>query len=130
MTETTPRDPASEQLIRDVDELKPKLQRGFAQLRVAKDVQAERERQFDKWGDLHYPDGTGRPGDIYLAAAFKAICKANDPAADNWRDILAEEVHEAFAETDPAMLRAELIQIAAVAQAWAEDIDSRGRGRP
>lgn len=99
-------------------------------MRVAKDVQAERERQDAKWGEMHYPNGTGRPGDLYFAAGFKAICKANDPTEDNWRDILAEEVHEAFAETDPATLRAELIQVAAVAQAWAEDIDSRGRERP
>jgi hypothetical protein len=98
---------------------------GARRERVAIDVTRERQRQDDKWGELHYPDGTGRPGDIHFAAGFKAICKANDPAADNWRDILAEEVFEAFAETDPAMLRAELVQVAAVAQAWAEDIDSR-----
>jgi hypothetical protein len=93
--------------------------------RVAIDVTRERERQNAKWGDLHYPDGTGRPGAAEFAAGFKAICKANDPDEDNWQDILTEEVFEALAETDPAMLRAELIQIAAVAQAWAEDIDSR-----
>jgi hypothetical protein len=92
---------------------------------VAIDVTRERQRQNAKWGELHYPDGTGRPGDAETAASLKAACKANDPASDNWRDILAEEVAEAFAETDPAKLRAELIQIAAVAQAWAEDIDSR-----
>lgn len=44
-----------------------------------------------------------------------------------WRTILAEEVYEAFAETDPARLRHELVQVAAVAAAWVEDIDSRSQ---
>jgi hypothetical protein len=56
---------------------------------------------------------------------MRAICKANDPAADNWRDILAEEVAEAFAETDPDRLQTELIQAAAVVQAWIADLRSR-----
>jgi len=42
-----------------------------------------------------------------------------------WEMILLEEVWEALAETDPVKLRAELIQVAAVAVAWVEDIDSR-----
>ncbi|MEY9934267.1 hypothetical protein ABH926_008932 [Catenulispora sp. GP43] len=41
--------------------------------------------------------------------------------------MLLEEVYEALAEVDPAALRAELVQVAAVAAAWVEDIDSRGR---
>lgn len=42
-----------------------------------------------------------------------------------FRDILACEVAEAFAEEDPARLRAELIQVAAVAVQWVEAIDAR-----
>jgi hypothetical protein len=42
-----------------------------------------------------------------------------------WRDILHEEVCEAFAETDPEALRAELVQVAAVAVKWVEAIDRR-----
>jgi hypothetical protein len=37
-----------------------------------------------------------------------------------------EEVFEAFAESSPDALRKELTQVAAVAVAWIEDIDSRG----
>jgi hypothetical protein len=42
-----------------------------------------------------------------------------------WVDILEEEVAEAAAESDPAKLRAELVQVAAVAVAWIEAIDRR-----
>lgn len=42
-----------------------------------------------------------------------------------WLDILLEEVAEAFAESDPAALRAELLQVAAVAIRWIVAIDHR-----
>lgn len=114
-----------------VNNLIEAFRRAFAKsrngrIRVSADVRTERDRQEARWGVLSYPDGTGRPGDEETAQALKAACKANTPEQDNWRDILAEEVAEAFAETDPAALRAELVQVAAVAQAWAEDIDRRG----
>lgn len=89
------------------------------------EVDAERQRQLAKWGDQHHPDGTGRPGDVEDADRLRAACKANSPAEDNWRDILAEEIAEAFAETDPKLLRTELVQCAAVIQAWIANIDSR-----
>lgn len=85
----------------------------------AEAVDAERQRQIAKWGDMsYYPDGTGRPGDEHLANYFRTVCQANGRAGDNWRDIAAEEVAEAFAETDPDRLETELVQAAAVLQAW------------
>jgi hypothetical protein len=42
-----------------------------------------------------------------------------------WDGVLLEEVFEALAETDPAKLRTELVQVAAVIVNWLEDIDSR-----
>jgi hypothetical protein len=39
--------------------------------------------------------------------------------------VLDEEVWEAFAESDPAKLRAELVQVAAVAFRWIEALDAR-----
>jgi hypothetical protein len=42
-----------------------------------------------------------------------------------WRHILTEEVYEAFAESDPTKLRAELVQVAAVAVQWIQAIDRR-----
>ena len=106
---------------------------------VAIDVLTERVRQIKKWGEQSHPDGTGpnvrplwntsinldlRTG-AELAEIFKAQCSGNTPEQDNWRDILLEEVFEALAEDDPAKLRAELVQVSAVGQAWIEDIDRR-----
>ena len=88
----------------------------------AEAVDAERQRQLAKWGDQKHPDGTGRPGDRENADRMRAICKANGPAEDNWRDIAAEEVAEAFAETDPELLLVELDQAAAVFAAWRYDL--------
>jgi hypothetical protein len=93
---------------------------------VLVEIAYEREAQDRKWGEQNHPDGTGRPGDADMAILDRAKCKANGPEEDNWRDILQEEVSEAFAETDPARLRIELIQVAAVATAWIEHIDRRG----
>jgi hypothetical protein len=88
-------------------------------------VDEERRRQIEKWGDQVHPDGTGRPGDIQLADHFRAVCQANGPEADNWRDIAAEEAFELFAETDPEKLEKELIQTAAVLAAWHYDLRRR-----
>lgn len=82
------------------------------------EVRAETARQNARWGPLNYPDGTGRPGDREAADAARKTCKANGPAGDNWRDILDEEVREAFAETDPGALLAELLQVETVARQW------------
>lgn len=91
----------------------------------AEAVDDERQRQIAKWGEQFHPDGTGRPGDRENADRMRAICKANGPNEDNWRDILAEEIAEAFAETNPELLRTELIQCAAVIQHWISNIERR-----
>jgi hypothetical protein len=91
----------------------------------AEELDAERARQLAKWGDQRHPDGTGRPGDRDAADRMRAAGQANGPEQDNWRDILAEEVAEAFAEVDPGLLRAELVQVAAVCAAWIRDIGRR-----
>lgn len=92
---------------------------------VLNDVRVERIHQDAKWGEQNHPDGTGRPGSRHLADYYRTICQSNTPENDNWQDVLAEEVFEAFAETDPEVLREELVQIAAVAVAWVEAIDRR-----
>jgi hypothetical protein len=119
---------------------------GQVTLAVLANVAVERRRQDEKWGEQNHPDGTGpdrefidldtldgdedfqRDGFITHQGAanlFRDICKANGPAEDNYRDILMEEVAEAFAEMDPIALRTELIQVAAVAVQWVEAIDRR-----
>lgn len=90
------------------------------------DVDAERQRQLAKWGEQRHPDGTAITGDDERAASAKHTCQSM--AAMNqvtWRDILWEEVAEALAEKEPAALRTELVQCAAVIQAWIADIDQR-----
>jgi hypothetical protein len=87
----------------------------------------ERLAQDEKWGpEQTHPDGTGLWGDADKADAARAACE--DAAVDGsltWRDILCEEFNEALAESDPAALRAELIQVAAVCAGWVQDIDRR-----
>lgn len=94
---------------------------------VLDEVKAERERQDAKFGDQSgHPDGTGGPAAAMRALFDREHC--DDRAVIGlvtWRDILQEEVSEAFAEEDPEKLRTELLQVAAVAVAWAEAIDRR-----
>lgn len=111
---------------------------------VLQDIAEERLRQVEKWGPQSHPDGTGpdlrilRRTDINLdlrtgtelANIMRARCdgEADDPATDTWVNILLEESFESFAEVDLKRLRKELIQTAAVAVAWVEDIDARRDG--
>lgn len=117
---------------------------------LAEELDAERGRQLAKWGDQRHPDGTGTDATLggmtmtYLANMLKDLndrrsthhyplipagwSTAGADPADNgphWLPILLEEVFEAGAETDPAKLRDELIQVAAVCAAWINDIDQR-----
>lgn len=92
--------------------------------RVLADVDAERRRQDAKWGrEQSHPSGTDAMAWGPLRDDWQRV---NSDNAAHWTNILAEEVFEAFAEeaTDTE-LEAELIQVAAVAVAWVEDIRRR-----
>lgn len=93
------------------------------------EIGAERARQDERWGEQNHPDGTGGDTEQLEAIHARGACQlvANDGTL-TWRHILREEVAEAFAESDEGKLRAELIQVAAVAAAWAEAIDRRNGG--
>lgn len=95
--------------------------------RVLGEVAAERRAQDDKWGwDRNLPDGTGGPVMRSEAERMRARCQfLTENGGEDWRAILLEEVYEALAEEDPAKLRNELIQVAAVAVVWVEAIDRR-----
>jgi hypothetical protein len=101
---------------------KPDLTEG-----VLTDIGIERERQDVKWGQQRHPDGTVRNATtIARAEDFQRMCAhAAEHGEVTWSDILFEEFYEAMAETDPVALREELVQVAAVAAAWIEDMDSR-----
>lgn len=94
---------------------------------VLADIRLERRRQLAKWGEQHHPNGTGIGP--YWSERAEVEQQMNATRVERgtltWLDILAEEVYEAFAEYDYEKLRAELIQVAAVATAWAEDLDGR-----
>ena len=95
------------------------------QARILRHVIEERVRQDAKWGEQNHPDGTSA---LYVQPAQVAKMTTERRAAEgrvSWIDILHEEVMEAYAETDPEKLRAELVQVAAVTVAWLEAIDRR-----
>ncbi|MCO6009792.1 nucleoside triphosphate pyrophosphohydrolase [Actinoallomurus purpureus] len=93
--------------------------------RVLADVAAERAAQDAMWGVQDLPDGTGAEHTATADAAKRDCQEAWAGARLTWRHILAEEFHEALAETDPAALRTELIQTAAVAVKWVQALDRR-----
>ncbi|MFF4417046.1 hypothetical protein ACFYY8_31380 [Streptosporangium sp. NPDC001559] len=83
------------------------------------EVRAELARQDARWGEQNHPDGTGHPGDDRRANEARQMTQSMADLGDvSWRDILYEEVLEAFAETDPYKLLDELTQVEAVARQW------------
>lgn len=89
-------------------------------------IAGERERQDARWGEQNHHDGTGTTDYTRAADTARREClKAATEDAPMWSLILLEEVYEALAESDAARLRAELVQVAAVACAWVEAIDRR-----
>ena len=106
--------------------------------RVLEEVSAERARQDDKWGEQNHPNGTRDDRRMLRDASMptwgticyraRGLTDASAKAGSvEYLDILLEEVAEAFSESDPNLLRAELIQVAAVAVAWVEKIDRDAR---
>jgi hypothetical protein len=92
---------------------------------ILAEITAERARQDAKFGEQNHPDGTG---EIYRRDADLArdrCQRAHRRGGLTFQHILDEEVAEAYAESDPAKLREELVQVAAVAVAWIEAIDRR-----
>jgi hypothetical protein len=108
--------------------------------RVLLSIAEERERQDAKFPGQHLPDGTPDAADrMGLEKAldqarrardmWRRVCQAKTARGDvTWWDVLREEFWEVGAESDPQRLREELVQLAAVAVRWAEDID-RGEQR-
>lgn len=104
-----------------------------ATIDVAREGIRERAAQDLKWGQSNHPDV---PAGVKFPCAFFGI-----PSADAARlfcetafragtgslaHILLEEVSEAIEDAhDPVRLRAELVQVIAVATKWVEQIDRR-----
>ena len=99
--------------------------------RVLEEVLLERRRQHDKWGEQNWPIIHESPLTRHARRDYDADAnrykELNDMrVADDmlsWDGILLEEVYEALAEGDPEYIRAELVQVAAVACAMIESLD-------
>lgn len=103
--------------------------------RVLDDVRVHRIEQRRRYGlNEHTPDGTGGawlgpytadPAEVIEAKLRGDYLDHAEEAPVTWVHLLREEMAEAFAATDPAALRAELVQVAALAVSWCERLDAR-----
>lgn len=102
---------------------------GMSTLNAAlQQVRDERQRQDAKFpNQTNVPDGTGGLYRRNSSNRYRKMCDlAFQEGVGSFRDILLEEVYEALAEEPgSAALEAELIQVAAVAVKWVEDIRRR-----
>jgi hypothetical protein len=106
------------------EEIKPGIKKRGNLSRIFAEINKERERQNEKWGEqnhlmLNVPFTTAG-----MRQQEKIYKQLNNSARDvSWFGILMEEVYESFAETDPARQREEMIQVAAVAVQIIECLD-------
>lgn len=88
-------------------------------------VQDEREAQIKRFGHQHHPmtyDGAVPMYEL-REALYKDRWEAQRRAGEiTWDTVLLEEAYEALAERVPAKQIEELVQVAAVALAMAEDL--------
>ncbi|MEU8195273.1 hypothetical protein AB0C10_15980 [Microbispora amethystogenes] len=95
-------------------------------LGITREITLERMRQHNKFGLQQHPDGTGGETFANMAKVLKdVVAEAAANGTLTWQLILMEEIYEALAETDPAKLGTELVQVAAVCVAWVEDLRTR-----
>lgn len=103
---------------------------GFEVDGILGEVHGECRRRVEKWGVQNHPDVIVSDARHIWAEMADQAKETNDARVVDdcicWDYILLEEVYEALAESDPAKLREELVQVAAVAASWIADIDRRG----
>lgn len=96
---------------------------------ILADVADERLRQLRMWGVQRHLDlsPTTRRDAPFVEARTRAYNQdaAND-GVSTWDGILLEEVYEALNAPTPELMAKELVEVAAVAVAWVEDLRSRG----
>lgn len=97
--------------------------------RAVVDVLDERHRQDLKWGEQNHDDAIGHVGPSGGEDLEYIARHSMTEHGPTWAAILLEEVGEALQETGDRGslqgLRAELVQVAAVAVAWIEALDRR-----
>lgn len=118
------------------------LKHQYKMKEILEEVFEECKGQLDTWGLQNHPDGTGplKPSPMiwgkladlnnsdFANAARKRTENDFSCGKGSWEHILTEEVFEAYAEDDEKALRAELVQVAAVAVSWINAIDRRKNG--
>ena len=97
---------------------------------VVRDLLVRRAKNHAKWGPQHHPGGAflkGPTGGTWqvVGAHLENIARTQleKHHSVSWSAILAEEVGEALVAGTPEQIRSELLDVAAVCIAWAEDID-------
>jgi hypothetical protein len=98
------------------------------------EVEEEVVRQQELWGEQNHPNrkehSAYTDGFAWQATEWKRL---NDSRLANgslaFDGILLEEVYEAVSESEPARIREELVQVAAVAVTWIAAIDRRYNDR-
>lgn len=104
---------------------------------ILEEIQAEVDASTEKHGDQsHLPLGTGPKTTLFAGWTAEQTARAakhrTDTAAEvgrvTWLEILTEEWAEA-GEATGAELRAELVQVAAVAVKMIDAIDKKGKAR-
>ena len=102
----------------------PEAEFNIRTTKVLLEILEERKRQHQTHGEQNWPSGTGAPYFSTLRQHYQTDCDyAFEHGLGTWVHILQEELYEVLAESDPKRIRAELIQLAAVAVQWAECID-------
>ena len=101
----------------------------FVIAEILSNVFSEVRRSTVQHGDQsHLPNGTAWASDNLDSVRARRDCEmAFASGRGSWRHILREEFHEALNESDPVLLRAELVQVAAVAVKWIDAIDRNTR---
>lgn len=97
--------------------------------KVLGQIAAERVRQETKFPDQRLPLGTGGSWAQAMYGHLLGVVRNindrhNETGEATWESVLAEEVFEALVESDPAKVREEMVQVAAVAVRIVENIDA------
>ncbi|MGW6638503.1 hypothetical protein [Streptomyces cyaneofuscatus] len=93
---------------------------------VLAEIATERAAQDAIFGQQDLPDGTGDEWMAAMCSVSRSECdSAFHRGEGTYQHVFLEEVYEALAESDPAKLRAELVQAVAVGVKWIEAIDRR-----
>ena len=108
-----------------------------ATLGVVSDVLVERATMLSRWGDPSYPSVAGlsysveaRVGLYDLPTPEKARAETEGLRGSgdlDWATISVQSLSDAVSASDETARRIEVVQLAAVALAWVEDIDRQRR---